>query len=146
MVIVVVVVVVIVVVVVVVIVVVIVVKVDASPRRERSPSPPALIVSSNATLIEELQTTIQAKRVFDNLTPKLLRNHFISIDRDGYGRVDAEDVQFVLRKIGVGITPLQAEDIVNSLSSEGNELVYYDDLVMVLFNHQHRQKQRTSEL
>ena len=82
----------------------------------RSPSPPALIVSSNATLIDELQTTIQAKRVFDNLTPKLLRNHFISIDRDGYGRVDAEDVQFVLRKIGVGITPLQAEDIVNSLS------------------------------
>ena len=51
-----------------------------------------------------------------------------------FGRVDAEDVQFILRKVGVGVTPLQAEDIVNSLSSEQNQLVYYDDLIMVLFN------------
>ena len=103
-------------------------------RNARSPSPPPLIISSNTTLIHSLQEVIESKRVFDNLTPKALQNLFISIDRDGFGRVDAEDVQFILRKVGVGVTPLQAEDIVNSLSSEQNQLVYYDDLIMVLFN------------
>eukprot|EP00505_MAST-04D_sp_SCG-Rhode-Island_P006792 Stramenopile-MAST_4_protein_6792 len=62
-----------------------------------------------------LRAAIESRRTLYGHTIDDTRSLFQSLDQHGSGRIDAEDVQYGLRRLGIEITPLQAEDLVLSM-------------------------------
>ena len=87
------------------------------------PAPP--LSTPNDKILAMLRAAIESRRTLYGHTIDDTRSLFQSLDQHGSGRIDAEDVQYGLRRLGIEITPLQAEDLVLSMSVHGDGCVNY---------------------
>jgi hypothetical protein len=96
----------------------------ADPLSPRVMTAPPLSTPTSG-ILRMLRGAIESRRTLYGHTIEDTRSLFQAVDTSGSGRIDAEDVQYALQRLGIGITPLQAEDLVSSMSEYNDGYVNY---------------------